>query len=65
MLILSKHAKQQARERGISINEIKTTIQKGIKYIQKSNKLVSEHAHIRIVYREIDGDQYIITVMLR
>jgi len=65
MLILSKHAKEQARERGISINEIKTAIQKGIKYIQHQDKIVAEYAHIKIVYKEIGGDQYIITVIIR
>ena len=40
MIILSKHAKDQARERGISLNEIKLTIQKGAKYVQEQNKIV-------------------------
>jgi len=65
MLILSKHAKQQARERGISITEIKTAIQSGVKYIQEPNKIVAEYGYIKIIYRELDGDQFVITVMIR
>ena len=65
MLFLSKHAKDQARERGISINEIKTTIQKGLKYEQKPDKIVAEYSHIRIVYKQIGENQYVITVMIK
>ena len=65
MIILSKHAKDQARERGINLNEIKLTIQNGAKYTQEQNKIVSEWGHIRIVYKKIKEDHFIITVMLR
>ncbi len=67
-VILSKHAKEQARERGISINEIKRTIQMGAKHLQ-GDKIVSDFMHIRVVYRkmleEMEGQYWIITVMLR
>ncbi len=39
-LILSRHAKEQARERGVSIEQIKRTIQRGAKYLQ-GKKIVS------------------------
>lgn len=63
-IVLSIHAKQQARERGISIDEIKKTIQQGARYVQ-GNKLVSDFMHIRIVHKKIKESHYIITVMIR
>jgi len=63
-LVMSKHALEQARERGISINEIKETIQKGIKFIQKK-KVVASFRHIKIVYKKIKEKYFIITVMIR
>lgn len=65
MIILSRHAKEQARERGISINEIRLTIQNGAKYIQHPNKIVSEWSHIRIVYKKMKDNYFVVTVMLR
>ena len=65
MIILSRHAKDQARERGISLNEIKLTIERGAKYTQLPNKIVSEWVHIKIVYKKIKDDYFIITVMVR
>lgn len=62
---LSKHALEQARERGISINEIKITIRDGAKHLQENNKLVADYGHLRIVYRKIGKVNYIITVMIR
>jgi len=65
MIILSKHAKEQARERGINISEIRLTMQKGAKYTQYPNKIVSEWSHIRIIYKKMKDNYFIITVMLR
>ncbi|MBS3165557.1 DUF4258 domain-containing protein [Candidatus Woesearchaeota archaeon] len=65
-IVMSKHALEQARERGVSINEIKRTIQQGAKHLQKPNKIISEYAHIRVVYKPLRNVQaYIITVMIR
>ena len=63
-LVMSKHALEQARERGVSINEIKETIQKGIKFIQ-DGKIIASFRHIRIVYRKIKDEHHIITVMVK
>ena len=62
---LTKHAKQQARERGISIEEIKKVIQRGAKHIQEENKIVSDYAHLRVVYKKVQEKHFIITVMIR
>ncbi len=64
-LIMSKHALEQARERGISLNEIKKTIQQGAKHLQEKNKIVSDFAHIRVVYKKVQEKIFIITVMIR
>ncbi len=62
---MSKHALEQARERGISIAEIEGTIQCGAKYLQDKNKIVSDYRYIRVVYKKIENKYFIITVMLR
>jgi len=66
-LYVSKHALDQARERGISINEIKEAIQKGAKFIQdeREKKIASDYRHIRIVFKKIENKYYVITVMIR
>jgi hypothetical protein len=64
-LLLGKHALEQARERGISVREIKKAIQQGAKHIQKPNKLVADHMHIRVVYKKIQQTYFVITVMIR
>ena len=63
-IVLSRHAKEQARERGVSINEIKKTIQQGAKHLQ-NNKIVSDFMHIRVVYKKINETPFVITVMIR
>ncbi len=63
-LLMSRHALEQSRERGISINEIRETIQKGAKQIQ-DNKIISSYRHIKIVFRKIKNKLFIITVMIR
>lgn len=62
---LSKHALDQARERGISIGEIKRTIQRGAKHLQDKNKIVSDFMHIKVVYKKMHDIYFIITVMIR
>jgi len=61
---LSYHAKQQARERGVNINEVKKTIQIGAKHFQ-DDKIVADFMHIRIVYKIIKNEYFIITVMVK
>lgn len=61
---LSIHAKEQARERGVSIDEIKQCITRGAKHTQ-DDKIVAEYGYIRVVYRMLDETPYVITVMIR
>ena len=61
---MSKHALEQARKRGVSINEIKETIQKGAKFIQ-DNKIVSAYRHVRVIFKKINNKFFIITLMIR
>lgn len=63
-LLMSKHALEQSRERGISINEIKETIQKGAKFVQ-DGKIVSNYRYMRIVFRKMNNKFFVITVMIR
>ncbi len=62
---MSRHALEQARERGVSISEIKKTIQQGAKYIQVPDKIVSEFMHVKLVYKKIEDKWFVITVMIR
>ena len=64
ILTLSKHAKEQARERGISVEQIKNAIQRGAKHLQ-GEKIVSDYAYIRTVYKIVGDDFFVITVMIR
>jgi len=61
---LSKHALEQARERGINIKEIKKVIQRGAKHLQK-NKIVADFGYTRVVYKKIKNIYFIITVMIK
>ena len=61
---MSKHAIEQARERGISINEIKETIQKGAKFVQE-DKIVSAYRHIKVVFKKMGDKFFVITVMIK
>ncbi|MEK6820161.1 MAG: DUF4258 domain-containing protein [Nanoarchaeota archaeon] len=63
-LFFRKHALEQARERGISINEIKETIQRGAKFIQ-DGKIVSIYRHIKVIFKKIEEKVFVITVMIR
>lgn len=63
-LLMSKHALEQSRERGIGINEIKETIQKGAKFVQ-DGKIISNYRHIRLVFKKINDKFFVITVMIR
>ena len=64
-IIMSRHALEQARERGISINEIKETIQKGSKFLQKNNKIIATYRHLKIVFKKLNDKFFLITVMVR
>ena len=63
-LLMSKHALEQARERGVSINEIKETIQKGAKFPQ-DGKTIAVYRHIKIAFKKINETVFVITVMTR
>lgn len=66
-VIMRKHTLEQSRERGISINEIKETIQNGAKFIQdeKEGKVVSDYRHIRVIFKKKQDKFFVISVMIR
>lgn len=64
-IVMSRHALEQARERGISLNEIKKTIQRGAKHFQEKNKIVSDYMHVRVVFKKMRDFYFIITVIIR
>lgn len=61
---MSMHALEQARERGVSINEIKETIRCGAKHAQ-NGKIISMYRHIKIVFKKQNDKFFIITIMIR
>jgi len=63
-VILSKNAIEQARERGINIEQIKKTIQRGAKYLQ-GNRIISDYTYIKVVYKKLKEEYFVITVMIR
>jgi hypothetical protein len=63
-IVMSMHALEQARERGVSISEIKETIKCGAKSLQ-NEKIVSMHRHIKVVFKKREDKFFIITVMIR
>jgi len=63
-IIMSKHALEQARERGVSINEVKETIRCGAKFLQE-DKIVVMYRHIKIVFKKQEDKFFIITIMIR
>jgi hypothetical protein len=63
-IFLSKYALEQSRERGVSVSEIKTAIEKGAKFPQ-NGKVVSNYGHIRVVFKKIKNKFFVITVMIR
>lgn len=63
-IILSKHAIEQARERGISIKQIRDVIKRGSKYLQ-DEKIVSDYTYIRVVYKKLKDENFVITVMIK
>lgn len=63
-LVMSRHAIEQARERGIGINEIKDVIRQGAKSIQ-NDKLIAVYRHIKVVFKKVKDKFFVITVMIR
>ena len=63
-LLMSQHALEQARERGVSINEIKETIQKGAKFPQ-DEKTIAIYRHLKIIFKKINEKIFVVTVMIR
>ena len=63
-LVMSRHALEQARERGISINEIRDTTRLGAKYLQ-DGKIVAAYRHVQVAFRKLREKILVITVMIR
>lgn len=64
-IVMSRHALEQARERGISLNEINKCVQRGAKYFQEKNKIASDYTYIRVIFRKEKDFYFIITVIIR
>jgi hypothetical protein len=66
-LFMRKHALDKARERGVSINEIKETIQRGAKFVQddKEGKIIAVHRHIKVIFKKLNEKYFVISVMIK
>ncbi|MGB3479882.1 MAG: hypothetical protein WBB67_12065 [bacterium] len=47
-----KHLFSRMQERGITVEEIKEAVQKGIKTLKKNGTVVAEHRWYRVIYRQ-------------
>ncbi len=63
-ITLSQHAIEQARERGVTIDQIKRVIQRGAKYLQ-GKKVIADYTYLRVVYKMHQGEYFIITIMIK
>jgi len=63
-LLMGKHALEQARGRGVSINEIKEAVQKGAKFSQ-DGKTIAVYRHLKVIFKKIKETVFIITVMIK
>lgn len=63
-LVMSRHAIEQARERGVSVNEIKDAVRQGAKSIQ-NEKIIAVYRHIKVVFKKVKDKFFVITVMIR
>jgi len=61
----SKHARQRMIERGVSVNEVEEAIRKGIKELQKPDKIIFHLGYFAVVTKKIKEDYYVITVKPR
>lgn len=51
-------------ERGVSAKEVSEAINKGSKR-RKGNEIIVAHRHIEVVFKMVNKEYYVITVMLR
>ena len=63
-IVMGKHALEQARERGVSINEIKETIRCGAKFLQ-GEKIIAMYRHVKVAFKKVKDKFFIITVRIR
>ena len=61
----SKHAREQMVARGISEKEVEEAIKRGSKELQKPDKILSYYRYFCVVYKNAEGDSYVITVKPR
>ena len=60
----SRHARMRMVERGISEREVSEAITKGSKR-RKGKEIIAAHRHIEVVFKIVNKEYYVITVMLR
>ena len=60
----SRHARMRMIERGISEREVSEAINKGSKR-RKGKEIVAAHRQIEVVFKIVNKEYYVITVMLR
>ena len=60
----SRHARMRMVERGISEREVSEAINKGSKR-RKGKEIVAAYRHIEVVFKIVNKEYYVITVILR
>jgi len=64
MILFTKHASQQMKERGITKEQVKTCIKRGAKFRQGKNEFLSAYTYIRVAYVQKKELLVIKTVMV-
>ncbi|MFA5862973.1 MAG: DUF4258 domain-containing protein [Candidatus Thermoplasmatota archaeon] len=62
--LFSRHARVRMVERGVSADEVRTAIAKGVKRRQE-DRIVASYAYFEVVYRKRGDDVFVITVKPR
>ncbi|MBI4146414.1 DUF4258 domain-containing protein [Candidatus Woesearchaeota archaeon] len=62
---LSKHAEEKMIERGITMAEVCNAISGGSKFLQQSDKIITEYSYFRVAYKKLGDSYYVITVQPR
>lgn len=65
MIKYSKHARQRMVERGITVTEVEEAIKKGMKELQKPDKVLYHFGYFTVAAKKVKGNHYVITVKPR
>ena len=63
-ILFNRHARVRMVERGVSVEEVKAALVKGVKRRQE-DRIVASYTYFEVVYRKARDDVFVITVKPR